>query len=364
MTNRSVLQQTNYNGSAGTASSSSATLHLRMALTDYYGSAGTARFGVPTGFGVPVRARCRSGLFISPDRTEWIPSKYAAWQSARRDPWREMVGRAIATFGPKVSDPPVCIPVNIDDIPSQGTIGFNCPQDQLATCLMLPSWVLWSDFYRLWPEAPKPASSSAAELLVREIVRRARETPWLTDKFYLAGICHKTKIPVFEYARRNASLVAADIYLGPPHRWADCTDSRTRTRFAPLTSPNKVEWWRHLRFKFALYVPGNGGAPRLELLYLLASGRVVVMLTPTTNQRVEFYFPMLVPGVHYITVESLDELPTVQQRFRDDPASYERIAFVAQNSAIHLSNTTFVLRYTSKVISAALRSSGKASSNF
>jgi len=81
------------------------------------------------------------------------------------------------------------------------------------------------------------------------------------------------------------------------------------------------------RYKYTLNVGSNGYANKLKYLFLTGS---VVIWVRRDSLNFEFFEGHFVPGVHYASVETVDEVPDMIRRLQADPAWAESIARAGQ----------------------------------
>jgi len=81
------------------------------------------------------------------------------------------------------------------------------------------------------------------------------------------------------------------------------------------------------RYKYALNVGSNGYANKLKYLFLTGS---VVIWVRKDSLNYEFFEGHFVPGVHYASVEVVDEVPDMIRRLQADPTWAESMARAGQ----------------------------------
>ena len=77
------------------------------------------------------------------------------------------------------------------------------------------------------------------------------------------------------------------------------------------------------RYKYLLNVGSNGYANKLKYLFLTGS---VVIWVKKDSLNYEFFEHQFVPGVHYVSVETVEEVPDMIRRLQADPAYARAIA--------------------------------------
>ena len=81
------------------------------------------------------------------------------------------------------------------------------------------------------------------------------------------------------------------------------------------------------RYKYLLNVGSNGYANKLKYLFLTGS---VVIWVKRDSLNYEFFEHQFVPGVHYVSVEAVEEVPDRIRRLQADPAYAKAIAVAGQ----------------------------------
>ena len=243
------------------------------------------------------------------------------------------------------------VPITEQDWPpGSDDITFHCAKKDgsgggnAEPCYMMPGYTLWGDVYnyvklRNVSSVPtflsfqEPAHRSTAGIIFRTILEESAKRPWSqrNSQFYLSGNCHTPKAEYFLFAAREQHKATLDpsyfpvadanmawYHEGNKGNGNECTEDVISDIRGNASRFFKTErWWHHLDYQFLVSEPGNRGAPRIEFVYLLLSGAVVVA---KKFERVEFYYDDLVPDVHYIEFSDIDELPAIREKLLADPA--------------------------------------------
>ena len=316
-------------------------------------------------------------LEVTKDQVSWRDWQ-VSFRGGRTSPILEMVHATVRRFGAHVNLVG-SYPFSTADIPRErGCIDFACKAND-TKCVMGPTFELYEDYVNMcgrsrfhsatWPPRPTGASYPyAMNVSEPSLPARTWEVLTLLDtgpafhdrkpQAYLAGVCHAPKKKYFDVAAQQRArpcggYADADLFVGPPHFLVECSKTEA-FRFAPIIRQVPAPWAKHLDYKYLVYVPGNGRAPRGELFWLLASGSVVLALYPFVYHS--FYFSLLEPWVHFVPFSDESEIGDLVEQLNADASKSLRIASNSRTLVRELARESVWSWY---VASAMLVSKGK-----
>jgi protein glucosyltransferase len=133
---------------------------------------------------------------------------------------------------------------------------------------------------------------------------------------------------IFAQAQRFPELLFVnEVYIktSPPSCFA--IGEPNVTRGGTLVKRCGLSFEELCRYKYLLNVGSNGYANKLKYLFLTGS---VVIWVKRDSLNYEFFEHQFVPGVHYVSVETVDEVPDMIRRLQADPEYARGIAMAGQ----------------------------------
>ena len=85
-----------------------------------------------------------------------------------------------------------------------------------------------------------------------------------------------------------------------------------------FASKEKRPWDQLMGFKYCVGMQGNQGATRWDLMYVIATGCVLLMQQPKDSVFDEWWYPLLQENRHYLRFESSSELRQLWTRLEGD----------------------------------------------
>ncbi len=210
--------------------------------------------------------------------------------------------------------------VNVQDFPVTGidsplpVFSFSKIPSQHAD-ILYPAWAFWEG-----GPAVKVIPSWRWDLSRRDLLAAGDALSWEEKKplvFFRGSRTNESRDPYVLYARQHPDLWDVRYTLNQSRQQTDYVTQTLKLAPAETVSPRD-----HCAFRYLLNFDGVAASFRLK--NVLACGGLVFYVDP---QWVEFFYPKLVPGEHYVPL-SLDvaEAARTVEALRADDARARRIA--------------------------------------
>ena len=149
---------------------------------------------------------------------------------------------------------------------------------------------------------------------------------------------------MYALAEANPSVMFVNEVFIKAKSYASCFEMgfKEATQGGVLSKKCGLAFEDLCRYKYLLNVGSNGYANKLKYLFLTGS---VVIWVRKDSLNYEFFEHQFVPNVHYVAVDTVEEVPDMIRRLQKDPVWAETIAKAGQERMAAMD--TDCLLYTS-----------------
>ncbi|KAJ8003725.1 hypothetical protein DPEC_G00151340 [Dallia pectoralis] len=185
--------------------------------------------------------------------------------------------------------------------------------------IMYPAWTFWEGGPAVWPIYP--TGLGRWDLMRDNLKQSAAEWPWRRKEskgFFRGSRTSPERDPLVLLSREAPDLVDAEYTKNQAWKSEKDTLGRPPAKEIPLVD--------HCQYKYLFNFRGVAASFRLKHLFLCGS-----LVFHVGEEWLEFFYPQLVPWVHYIPVkQDLSDLRQLLQFVKENDAAAQEIAVRGQ----------------------------------
>ena len=121
-----------------------------------------------------------------------------------------------------------------------------------------------------------------------------------------------------EWSVANTDIASIHVIYGGSHGPIRNAKLKRDLQQVGFASEENRPWDELMGFQFCVGMQGNQGATRWDLMYVIATGCVLLMHQPADHVFDEWWYPLLQENRHYLRFESSSELRNLWARLEGD----------------------------------------------